>query len=184
MGLFFNCVTGALLVRVSYFHTLTIVMCVCGRISFLKSIEDKSAADFKIFLRKSIRIFYLLIFLMIINAAYEIIGSQRIETTIYYVSLALAYGVYIATIRSLTDPTSNEYSIKLIHCALADVCVIASLYLVHMIYEFVFTLNYLLFLDFFSISIQLSTLYILYQWKSKIQSEQDQLLQSINADHI
>jgi uncharacterized protein YacL len=151
-------------------------MC-CSRVSLLRDIDNKTVDEISSFLRRSYRIYYLLLFSALVNAGYNYY-HHSLYAGIYDSITVVLFILFIFLFRSLTiqdgkDKQATIQDLPYIHYSIGTVALIALLYLANIIYELVGSLNFLFLINVISVLIQLSTLFILLKYKEKVKATEN-----------
>jgi uncharacterized protein YacL len=152
----------------------------CRRASLLWDINSKSVDEISSFLRRSYRIYFLLLLNALYNAGYHYY-QQKLYNGIYDTITVILFLLFIFILRSITmkDGKAKEVTIEdlpFIHYAIGTVALIALLYLMNIIYELVGSLQLIVLINILSVLIQISTIFILIKYKEKVR-ELENLIQ-------
>jgi hypothetical protein len=149
----------------------------CRRVAILWDIDKKTVKEITSYLKRSYRIYYILLVNALYNAGFNFY-FHNLYTAIYDSVTVLLFILFIYIFRKLTtDPITRQEKeeittkdIPTIHHAFAVVSLLATLYLFGIVYGLITSFNYLLFLNFFSVLIQISTIYILFKFLKKVEA--------------
>jgi hypothetical protein len=149
----------------------------CKRAAILWDIEKKTVKEITSYLKRSYRIYYILLCNALYNVGYNFY-FHHLYNGIYDSVTVLLFILFIYIFRKLTtDPETRKEKevitskdIPSIHHAFAVVSLLATLYVFNIVYGLVTSFNYLLFLNFFSVLIQISTIYILWKFLKKVEA--------------
>lgn len=149
----------------------------CKRVSLLWDLDKKTTKEITTFLKKSYRIYYLLLITSLINTIFSYYKNHLYQG-IYDSITVILFILFIYIFKKLTiNPETKlekdeitSADIPAIHHAIGVVMVLIILYLFNIAYGVLTTFNYLIFLNLISVLIQISTLYILYKFLKKVEA--------------